>query len=198
MGMLSANSLLSLAVLLAVLCYAQSLEPSLHNNKSLHDLSDETRCSWNCTVLDSDFSEEMKTTFAKKKVVPLVVKYETRVTEKCENQTSRISSGNITEHWQIWLLSKQVSVFAKALESVANLMFFTDSNGHSEEIRAICTLRPVNTKATKPTYDSGSFPIYSRSHLAELGIKFDTIDCDTETTDNLQHCINITKSTGKQ
>jgi len=196
MRMLSANNLLSLALLVAVLCQAQSLEPSLHKNKSSRDINDGTRCSWNCSVLDSDFSEEMKTTFAKKKVVPLVVKYETRVTEKCENHTSRISSGNITEHWQIWLPSKQVSVFAKALESVANLMFNTDSNGDSEEIRAICTLRPVNTTATKPTYDSGSLPIFSRSHLADLGVKFSSIDCNKETTDNLQHCIDITKSTG--
>ena len=191
MRMLSANSWLSLALLLAVFCHALSLEPSLHNNKSPHDI---TRCSWNCTVLDFDFSEEMKTIIAKKKVVPVAVKYEIRVTEKCRNQTSHISSGSITERWQIWLPSKQVSVFAKALESVQNLMFFTDSNGHSEEIRAICTLTPVNTTATKPTYDSGSLPIFSRSYLADLGVKFSSIDCNTETTDNLQHCINISKS----
>ena len=197
MRMLSANSCLSLAVLLAVFCHALSLEPSFHNNKSPHGINDRTRCSWNCTVLDSDFSEEMKTIIAKKKVIPLVVKYEIRVTEQCENQTSRISSGNITEHLQIWLPSKQVSVFAKALKSVANLMFFTDSNGHSEEIRAICTLTPVNTTATKPTYDNGSFPIFSRSHLAELGVKFDSIDCYAETTDTLQPClISISKLTG--
>ena len=196
--MLSANSWLSLAALLAVFSHALSLGPLLHNNKSPHDFNDGTRCSWNCTVLDSDFSDEMKTTIAKKKTVRLAVKYEMKnATEKCENQTSRISSGNITEHWQIWLPSKQHSVFAKALESVANLMFYTDSNGHSEEIRAKCTLRPVNTTAAKPTYDNGSFPIFFRSHLAELGVKFDSIDCYEETTDTLQPClISISKLTG--
>ena len=191
--MLSANSWLSLAALLAVFSHALSLGPLLHNNKSPHDFNDGTRCSWNCTVLDSDFSDEMKTTIAKKKTVRLAVKYEMKnATEKCEKQTSRISSGNITEHWQIWLPSKQHSVFAKALERVANLMFYTDSHGNSEEIRAKCTLRPVNTTAAKPTYDNGSFPIFFRSHLAELGVKFDSIDC--KTTNNLQPCINITKS----
>jgi len=196
--MLSANSRLSLAVLLAVFCHAQAVEPPLHNNKPVDGLNDETRCSWNCTVTDSDFSEEMKTTIAKKKMIGLVVKYEKGVTEKCVNQTSHNSSGNITEHWQIWLPSKQLSVFAKALENVANLMFGTDSNGDREEIRATCTLRPVNMTATDPTYYSGSFPIFSRSHLADLGVKFDSIDCNTETTDNLEPCINITKSTGNR
>jgi len=97
--MLSANSRLSLAVLLALLSHAQAVELPLHNNKPVDGLNDETRCSWNCTVVDSEFSEEMKTTIAKKKMIGLVVKYEKRVTEKCVNQTSRNSSGNITEHW---------------------------------------------------------------------------------------------------
>ena len=118
------------------------------------------------------------------------------VNDKCVNQTSRNSSGNISEHWQIWLPSKQLSSFAKALESVANLMFFTDSNGDREEIGAICTLRPINMAATKATYDSGSFPIFPQSHLADLGVEFDSIDCNTQTTDNLQRCKNITKSAG--
>ena len=194
--MLLANSSLSLAVLLAVLCQAQALEPPLHNNKPVDGLNDETRCSWNCTVLDSEFSEEMKTAIAKKKMIRLVVKYEKRVTERCVNQTSCNSSGNITEHWQIWLPGKQLSVFTKALESVAKLLFDTDSNGDREEIRAKCALRPVNMTAAEPTNYSGSFPIFSPSHLADLGVKFDSIECNTETTDNLQTCINITKSTG--
>ena len=116
--------------------------------------------------------------------------------DKCVNQTSRNSSGNISEHWQIWLPSKQLSSFAKALQSVANLMFFTDSNGDREEIGAICTLRPINMASTKATYDSGSFPIFPQSHLADLGVEFDSIDCNTQTTDNLQRCKNITKSAG--
>ena len=192
--MLSANSSLSLAVLLAVLCHAQALEPPLQNNKPVDGLIDETRCSWNCTVLDSEFSEEMKTTIAKKNMIRLVVKYEKRVTERCVNQTSRNSSGNITEHWQIWLPGKQLSVFTKALESAANLLFSTDSNGDREEVRVTCTLKTENTTAKRSTNDSGSFPTFSRSHLADLGVKFDSIDCNTETTDNLTSCISITKS----
>ena len=197
--MLSANSLLSLAVLLAVLCHAQAQELPLHNKKPVDGLNDETRCSWNCTVLDSDFSEEMTTTIAKKKMIPLVVKYEKRVTEECVNQTSRNSSGNITEHWIIWLANRQPSVFTKALESVINLMSCVlNSTGEHNEIIAMCTLRPVNTVAAKRTDNESASPICFRSHLADFGVKLDSIDCHTQTTDNLQLCINITKSTGNK
>ena len=193
--MLSANSWLSSAVFLAALCHAPALEPSL-NNSPVDGLNHESSCGWKCTILDS--SKEIKTAIAKKKMIRLVVKYEKRVTEKCSNQTVRNSSENITEHWQIWLPSKQLSVFTKALESVANLMFSTDSNGERGEIRAICTLRPVNVTTTEPTYYRGSFSIFSRSNLADLGVKFDSIDCNTETKDNLKPCIDITILTGNE
>ena len=195
--MLSANSWLYLAVLLAALCHAQALEQSLNNNKPVDGLNHESRCSWNCTILDS--SEEIKTAMAKQKMIHVVVKYEKTVTEKCVNQTSLNSSENITEHWQIWFPSKQISVFTKALESVANLMFSTDLNRDRGEIQAICTLRPVlNVTTTKPPYYNGSFSIFSGNRLADLGVKFDSIDCNTETKDNLKPCINITKSTGNE
>jgi len=99
----------------------------------------------------------------------------------------------------MWLpISRQLSVFTKSLENVANLIFCTDSNGDREEIRATCTLRSLNMTATDPTYYSGSFPIFSRSHLDDLGVKFDSIDCNTQTTDNLEPRINITKSIGNK
>ena len=166
----------------------------MNNTKLFGGSSHGTRCSWNCAILDSDVLEEIRTEIAKKRVIRLVVKYEKKVDDKCVNQTSHHSSGNITEHWQIWMPSKQLSVFAKALESVEKLIFFTDSNEDREEIGAICTLRPVNMTAEKATCDSGSFAIFRQSHLADLGVKFNSID--TETTDNLQRCKNITKSTG--
>ena len=46
-------------------------------------------------------------------------------------------------------------------------------------------LKAVNTTAKEPTDYIGSSPIFSRSHLADLGVKLDDIDCNTaETTDN--------------
>lgn len=189
---------LSLAVLHLVFCHAQTLESShhgRHGNTTVHGINDGTRCSWNCTDIDFYLIERMKTIIVKNEIVRLVVKYE--VMGKCTDQIFDNSSENITEHLslQIWRANKQASVFTKALESVVNLISGTDSVEHHKEIRAICTLRPANTTAREPTHYNRSSPIFSRSHLAHHGIKFDSIDCNTETTNNLQPCINITKST---
>ena len=188
MIMLSANSWLSSAVLVVVFNHVQALKPSLPNNKAPVDvLNDETRCSWNCAVMDSKFLEEIKTTIAKKQTIGnTFAKYEKRVTENCVSETSRSSSGN-----------KQLSVFAKALESAINLTYCTKSIEEYKQTMTICTLTPISTKVTVPTYYSGSSPEYFLVRLADLGVKLDgSIDCNRQTTDNLQPCIKITKSTG--
>ena len=163
-------------------------------------MNDGTRCSWNCTIMDSHFLEEMNTRIAKKKVIRLVVKYEKKVNDKCVNQQMpRNLKGNIAEHWEIRLQSKQFSIFTKAVESVVTLMFCTDSADEHKKIMAICTLTPVSTKSTEPTYYSGhgSSPKFFQYRLADLGAKRDSIaDCSIQTTDNLQPCIKITKPTG--
>ena len=189
---------LSFTVLHLVCCHAQTLESSQHGrhgNTTVRGIDDGTRCSWNCTDIDSYLMERMKTIIVKNEIVRIVVKYE--VMGKCTDQIFDNSSENITEHLslQIWRANKQASVFTKALESVVNLISGTDSVEHHKEIRAICTLRPANTTAREPTHYNKSSPIFSRSHLPDHGIKFDSIDCNTETTNNLQPCINITKST---
>ena len=188
--MLSANSWLSLAVLVVVFNHVQALEPSLHNNKAPVDgLNDEARCSWNCTVMDSEFLEDMKTTIAKKNTIGITLeKYEKRVTEKCVSQTSRSSSGN-----------KQLSVstvFAEALESALKLTSCTNSNEEHKKIMAICTLTTISTDVAVPTYYSSSSPKFFLLRLADLGVKLDSIDCNKQTTDNLQPCIKITNHFG--
>ena len=189
--MLLAYFQLCFAVLLTAICDVQPLVPSQHNTV-LHGLNDETRCRWNCTTIDSDSTEEMKSTIAKKKSARLVVKYEKKVDNKCVTQTSGNSSGK----GQIWLINKQLSSFAGVLESLANLMSFADSNEEYEEIRAICILRPAGPTATiDPEYNSGiQFSMFSQGHL--FGIDLNSTDCNTGDTDNSNRCIDITNSTG--
>ncbi len=174
---------ISLALLMSVFCHAQTLKPSYDSNTTVRGLNDETRCSWNYTDIDSYLMEETKTTITKNKIIRLAVKYE--VMGKCVKQTSGNSSGYI-EHLQIWRANNHPSVFTKALERVVNLMSFTDSVEEHKEITAICTLRPVNTTATEPTDYNGSSRIFSRPHLDDLGVKFESIGCNAETTYNLQ------------
>ena len=193
--MLSVNFQLyiSLALLLSAIWHAETLKPSHHYNATVHGLHGETRCSWSCADIDSYLLEEMKTIIAKNKIIRLAVKSE--VMDKCVNQTSGNSSGYI-ERLLIWRAHTQPSVFTRALESLVNLMSCTDSVEERKEITAICTLRPVNTTATEPTDYNSSSPILPRNNIADLEVELDSIVCNTETTDNSQHCINITKSTG--
>lgn len=195
--MLSAYSQVCFAVLLAVFCHAEALARSHHNNTlENHGFGNETRCSWKCKVIESDLTEEIKITIAKGKLIQLVVKYENKVDDKCVNQTSRDSSGNATEQRQIWLVNKQLSTFAKIMRNLENLMLDTASNEERKEISVLCTLRPSGTTATTPEYNGGiQFPMFSRGHLAALGVELNTTDFNTEETENLQSCINITNST---
>ena len=190
--MLSAYCQVCFAALLAVFCHAQTLARSHHNNiHENHGFGNETRCSWNCTVTESDLTEEMKITLVRGKLIQLIVKYENKIDDKCMNRTSRNSSGNATEHWRIWLANRQSSAFAKAMENWENLMFNADSNEKRTEIRATCILMPVTTTATRPSYYSGSSSKFVRGHLADLGIQFDSIDSNTEEKDDVRPCLNI-------
>ena len=81
-----------------------------------------------------------------------------------------------------------------ALESVINLLYCLSSVKEHEEILAICTLTPVSGTATEPTYYNGPSPKLFRSQLADLGLNFDSVDCNTQATDSLQPCMKITKS----
>ncbi len=99
-------------------------------------------------------------TIVKGKLIHLVVKYENKVDDRCVNQTSRNSSGNATEHWQIWLANKQSSTFEKVMGNWKNLLCSVDSNEEHKEIRATCTLKPLTTTATRPVHNSDSSPIF--------------------------------------
>ncbi|KAJ7390671.1 hypothetical protein OS493_023383 [Desmophyllum pertusum] len=189
--MLSADSQLCFVVFLAAFCHARAevnheTLVSSHN----HGFGIKTRCSWNCTVIKSDLTEEMKTTIANRKLIRLVVKYEKKVDDKCVNQTSH----NLTEHWQIWL-SNNVSSFVNVMESLSNLIsFLSGSNAERNEIRAVCTLQSSPAAATSHQKNTG----VSADDLKEL---FAEYPCWPEqpcnTNDRSQHaCINITKSTG--
>ena len=150
----------------------------------------ETRCSWNCTVVDSDLTEELKTIIAKRRLIRLAVKFEKKMDDKCVNQTSRNSSGNATEHWQIWL-SNNVSSVANVMETLSNLIsFLSSSNAERNEIRAVCTLQSSPTAATSHQKNTG----VAIHDLKELFAGYPQ-PCNTE-RNIAQPCINVAKSTG--
>lgn len=196
MRMLSAFSQVCFAVLLAVFCHAQALDRS-HHNKTLasHGFGHETRCRWNCTVIASDLTDEMKNTIARGKLIELFVKYENKVDDRCVNQTSRNSSANAPEHWQLWLTNQQFFTFARLVKILENWIFNIDSNKEHKEVRVLCTLEPSGTTATPEHSRRIQFPVFSRGHLTAHGLQLDATDCNTEGTENLQACSTDNNST---
>ena len=103
-----------------------------------------TTCSWNCTVIHSDLSEQRKTTFVKNRLIKLIVEYQKTVNEKCVKHTSRNSSGNTTEYFKVWLpANNKLSSFDNVLQSLLNWGF----SPHTEErfkVKVVCNFRPLN------------------------------------------------------
>ena len=68
----------------AVSQHKNLISPSHYNNTVANrDYGNEKRYSWNCTIIYSDLTEEMKIAIANKKSVLLVVKYKGNVDDKC-------------------------------------------------------------------------------------------------------------------
>ena len=193
--MLSAFQL-CFAVFVATFRYAQT-EVSSHYNAL--KVGNNTICSWNCTIIDSDFLAQRKTVFAApNRLIKLAVKYQKKVDKKCVNQTSLgNSSGNATlEHWQVWLpANNKPSSFAHVMERLSNLIRPSYSE-EGIEVKAVCYLKPAKTTAAFQKYNSGFLPRFVRGHLADHGVALESIDCDADEVDNLEPCINISKSTG--
>ncbi|KAL9964333.1 hypothetical protein ACROYT_G027961 [Oculina patagonica] len=139
----------------------------------------------------------MKTTMANRRLIRLIVKYEKEVSDKCVNETSRNSSGNATEHWQVWLSNNNLSYFDNQMEtflSTGLISFLSGSHAERNDIRVVCTLKPSRTVATTHKDNTG----VSAEDLKDLLAAFPWLGheqpCNSE-KDVSKPCINITKET---
>ena len=98
-----------------------------YNGNTLRDdngSSNQTTCSWNCTVIHSDFPDQRKTTFVKNRLIKLVVEYEKKVNQKCAKRSSRTSSENATEYLKVWLpANNKLSSFDNVIQTLLNWGF---------------------------------------------------------------------------
>ena len=193
--MLSAYYQICFAVLLTAV-YCTQAEESHKNLAVIHGIAgNETRCRWNCTVTEPDLTKEMRSKMAKRRLIRLTVKYGKEVSDKCVNQISRNSSGNATEHWQIWLSNNNHSNFANRTEAFlsANMVSFLSAlHAERNEIRVVCTLKPSRTAATSHTDNTGLSTKDLKDFLAVYPWWRHKQLCNSE--DVLDPCINITKS----
>lgn len=202
MRMLSASKLCFAILLISFQCHTRTkAEVSPRHDNMILDgegYRNEIRCSWNCTVTDSDFPEQRKTVLAHpNRLIKLVVMYEKKVDEKCVNQTSLSSNRVVAENWQIWQPENfKSSSFARAVDSVLNVIFSSYFREH-RKIIAVCNFKPIRKTAESPTYNNDSVPSqFIRGHLADLGLDSKSMDCNIEKIEDLQPHINISNSTG--
>ena len=108
------------------------------------------------------------------------------------------SSGNFTERWLVWLANRKLSTFTETLISVANMFqVYTASNKEKNEIRAICVLDVVRATDRTQGYSSrNQFPLFPSGQLSELGDDFNNSYCNTEESNNLKPCLNMTEAAG--
>ena len=157
-----------------------STRESQYSGNTLDDdngSSNHTTCSWNCTVIHSDFSKQRKTALVKNRLIKLVVEYEKKVNEKCVKRSSRTSSGNATEYFKVWLpANNKLSSFDNVIQSLLNW----DFSSYTEEgfkVKAVCNFRPLsrNLKASSRkavlTRNAGFRSRFVRSLLADNGVE---------------------------
>ena len=174
------------------------LSESRHNNNSLAYESgfiNNTRCSWNCTVISSDFPKHWKTVSVNDRLIKVVVEYEKKVTEQCARQASRNSSRNGTEYFNVWLPeTKKLSSFHHAMQRLFHFIFSSHPGKHVN-IKGVCQLLPPKAGSTEliSIRNDGFLPRFVRSHLADNGLEVESSNCDAEMNDS-QPCYDERKA----
>lgn len=164
--------------------------------RSYKGSSNNTKCRWNCKVIDSDFPERWKTAFGKKRLITLVVNYERKVNEKCIQKTSE-SSGNTTEYFEVWLpTNNHLSTFDHAIQRLFNSIFSGQTDGKAN-MKAVCSLDMATDTIASSTTTNDFLSPFVRSHLADHGIEYaaNASDCSPEEMPNSIPCITRSNST---
>lgn len=169
---------------------------SRHNNNSLAYESGfiNITCSWNCTIIDSDFPKYWKTISINDRLIKVVVEYEKKVTEQCARQAPRNLNGNGTEYFNVWLPvlpeTKKPSSFHHAMQGLFKFIFSSHPETHVN-IKGVCRLLPLKTVSTEVTSirNDDFLSRFVRSHLADHGLELQSSNCNAEMNDS-QPCFD--------
>ena len=169
---------------------------SRHSNKSLAYESGfiNNTCSWNCTIIDSDFPKYWKTVSINDRLIKVVVEYEKKETEQCARQAPRNFSGNGTEYFNVWLPvlpeTKEPSSFHHVMQGLFKFIFSSHPETHVN-IKGVCRLLPLKTVSTEviSIRNDGFLPRFVRSHLADHGLELQSGNCNAEMNDS-QPCFD--------
>ena len=132
-----------------LLLVAQLAHSSSHHNGTVGEhsvgegLSNDTRCSWNCRVIESDFTKQCDPVFTKKRFINFFAKYPLMVDKKCFSQYA--TSGSVSEYLYVWRpANATVSSFSRGIKGVWNLIF-GERCIEKGKMKVSCTLKPTRT-----------------------------------------------------
>lgn len=141
--MISASQLCFGLLLVAQLAHSSSHYNGTEGEHSVGEgLSNDTRCSWNCRVIESDFTKQCDLVFTKKRFINFFAEYAGTINKIC---LSQIAMGSVSEYLYVWRPENAtVSYFSRGIKGVWNLIF-GERCIEKGKMKVFCTLKPTRT-----------------------------------------------------
>ena len=141
--MISASQLCFGLLLVAQLAHSSSHYNGTEGEHSVGEgLSNNTRCSWNCRVIESDFTKQCDLVFTKKRFINFFAEYAGTINKIC---LSQIAMGSVSEYLYVWRPENAtVSYFSRGIKGVWNLIF-GERCIEKGKMKVFCTLKSTRT-----------------------------------------------------
>lgn len=165
--MISASQLCFALLLVAQLAHSSSHHSGTEGEQSVDKgLSNGTRCSWNCRVIESDFTKQCDPVFTKKRFINFFAEYPVMMGKKC---LKKVAVGSVSAYLYVWRpANATVSSFSRGIKSVWNLIFGKRCI-EKGKMKVFCTL-----KSTRTAVPDNQVAQEVNKRVAEMGLTFIT------------------------
>ena len=165
--MISASQLCFALLLVAQLAHSSSHHSGTEGEQSVDKgLSNGTRCSWNCRVIESDFTKQCDPVFTKKRFINFFAEYPVMMGKKC---LKKVAVGSVSAYLYVWRpANATVSSFSRGIKSVWNLIFGKRCI-EKGKLKVFCTL-----KSTRTAVPDNQVAQEVNKRVEEMGLTFIT------------------------
>ena len=142
--MISASQLCFTLLLVAQLVHSSSHHNSTEGEHSVGEgLGNDTKCSWNCKVIESDFTKQCDPVFTKKRFINFFAEYPVMMDKKC---LKKVAIGPVSAYLYVWQpANATVSSFSRGIKGVWNLIF-GERCIEKGKMKVFCTLKSTRTE----------------------------------------------------
>ena len=165
--MISASQLCFALLLVAQLAHSSSHHSGTEGEQSVDKgLSNGTGCSWNCRVIESDFTKQCDPVFTKKRFINFFAEYPVMMGKKC---LKKVAVGSVSAYLYVWRpANATVSSFSRGIKSVWNLIFGKRCI-EKGKMKVFCTL-----KSTRTAVPDNQVAQEVNKRVEEMGLTFIT------------------------